>query len=133
MSFTNSLPVNDEFFTGKEFVFTFEGKDHTAGYERILSNFDNISVTLSVGTPICPCGTAYRRDWYFIAEQPSYCARVSRCASYCAPCQPLLRVFSGWIRSPPPTPSPTVGFIEFIEFPYRRVYGVSNSGLLKKK
>ena len=24
------------------------------------------------------------------------------CASYCAPCQPLLRAFSGWIRSPPP-------------------------------
>ena len=24
-------------------------------------------------------------------------------ASYCAPCQPLLRAFSGWIRSPPPT------------------------------
>ena len=25
------------------------------------------------------------------------------CASYCAPCQPLLRAFSGWIRSPPLT------------------------------
>ena len=25
------------------------------------------------------------------------------CASYCAPCQQLLREFSGWIRSPPPT------------------------------
>jgi hypothetical protein len=25
------------------------------------------------------------------------------CASYCAPCQPLLRAFSGWVRSPPPT------------------------------
>ena len=24
------------------------------------------------------------------------------CADYCAPCQPLLRAFSGWIRSPPP-------------------------------
>jgi len=24
-------------------------------------------------------------------------------AGYCAPCQPLLRAFSGWIRSPPPT------------------------------
>ena len=27
----------------------------------------------------------------------------AHCASYCAPCQPLLRAFSGWIRSPPPT------------------------------
>ena len=27
----------------------------------------------------------------------------THCASYCAPCQPLLRAFSGWIRSPPPT------------------------------
>ena len=27
------------------------------------------------------------------------------CASYCAPCQPLLRAFSGWIRSPPLTVS----------------------------
>ena len=25
------------------------------------------------------------------------------CASYCAPCQPLLRAFPDWIRSPPPT------------------------------
>jgi len=25
------------------------------------------------------------------------------CASHCAPCQPLLRAFSGWFRSPPPT------------------------------
>ena len=26
------------------------------------------------------------------------------CAHNCAPCQPLLRAFSGWIRSPPPAP-----------------------------
>ena len=25
------------------------------------------------------------------------------CDSYCVPCQPLLRAFPGWIRSPPPT------------------------------
>ena len=24
------------------------------------------------------------------------------CANYCASCQPLLRAFSGWVRSPPP-------------------------------
>jgi len=28
---------------------------------------------------------------------------LTHCASYCAPCQPLVRAFSGWIRSPPPT------------------------------
>ena len=28
----------------------------------------------------------------------------THCASYCAPCQPLLRAFFGWIRSPPSTP-----------------------------
>ena len=27
----------------------------------------------------------------------------THCASYCAPCQPLLRAFSGWIRSQPST------------------------------
>jgi len=27
----------------------------------------------------------------------------THCANYCAPCQPLLRAFSGWVRSPPPT------------------------------
>jgi len=27
----------------------------------------------------------------------------THCARYCAPSQPLLRAFSGWIRSPPPT------------------------------
>ena len=29
----------------------------------------------------------------------------AHCASHCAPCQPLLRAFSGWLRSPPPTKS----------------------------
>ena len=29
---------------------------------------------------------------------------LTHCARYCAPCQPLLRAFSRWIRSPPPTP-----------------------------
>ena len=28
---------------------------------------------------------------------------TTQCASYCAPCQPLVRAFFGWIRSPPPT------------------------------
>ena len=27
----------------------------------------------------------------------------AHCAVYCAPCQPLLLAFSGWIQSPPPT------------------------------
>ena len=36
----------------------------------------------------------------------------SRCASYFAPCQPILRAFSGWIRSPPPTATCSVG-VEF--------------------
>ena len=31
------------------------------------------------------------------------CPACTHCASYCAPCQPLLRAFSGWIRSPPLT------------------------------
>jgi hypothetical protein len=26
------------------------------------------------------------------------------CAAYCTPCRPLIRAFSGWILSPPPTP-----------------------------
>jgi len=30
----------------------------------------------------------------------------THCACYCAPCQPLLQAFSGWIRSPPPTTTP---------------------------
>jgi len=33
----------------------------------------------------------------------------THCASYCAPCQPLLRAFSGWIRSPPPTSALPIG------------------------
>ena len=37
----------------------------------------------------------------------------THCTTHCAPCQPLLRPFSGWIRTPPPTtrvqePPPTV-------------------------
>ena len=31
-------------------------------------------------------------------------AHATHCATYCTPCQPLIRAFSGWIRNPPPTP-----------------------------
>ena len=30
-------------------------------------------------------------------------AHAARCATYCTPCRPLIRAFSGWIRTPPPT------------------------------
>ena len=30
-------------------------------------------------------------------------AHATHCATYCTPCQPLIRTFSGWIRTPPPT------------------------------
>ena len=59
------------------------------------------------------CQTSiHQRDQYFIAEPPAPAPHLAHprmcgpthCASYCAPCQPLLRAFSGWIRSPPPAP-----------------------------
>jgi len=30
-------------------------------------------------------------------------AHATHCATYCTPCRPLRRAFSGWIRTPPPT------------------------------
>ena len=30
-------------------------------------------------------------------------AHATHCATFCTPCQPLLRAFPGWIRSPPPS------------------------------
>ena len=30
-------------------------------------------------------------------------AHALHCATYCTPCRPLIRAFSGWIRTPPPT------------------------------
>jgi len=30
-------------------------------------------------------------------------ALATHCATYCTPCRPLLRAFSGWILAPPPT------------------------------
>ena len=33
-------------------------------------------------------------------------AHATHCATFCTPCQPPLRAFSRWIRSPPPSPSP---------------------------
>ena len=30
-------------------------------------------------------------------------ALATHCATYCTPCRPLIRAFSGWIRTPPPT------------------------------
>ena len=32
-------------------------------------------------------------------------AHATHCATYCTPCRPLIRAFSGWIRTPPPTPA----------------------------
>ena len=29
-------------------------------------------------------------------------AHATHCATYCTPCRPLIRAFSGWIRTPPP-------------------------------
>jgi hypothetical protein len=29
-------------------------------------------------------------------------AHAMHCATYCTPCRPLIRAFSGWIRTPPP-------------------------------
>ena len=37
------------------------------------------------------------------ASTASCTSRRMCCPTHCAPCQPLLRAFSGWIRSPPPT------------------------------
>ena len=37
------------------------------------------------------------------AHAPKDMLPLRICASYCAPCQPLFRAFSGWILSPPPT------------------------------
>ena len=30
-------------------------------------------------------------------------SHATHCATYCTPCRPLIRAFSGWIRTPPPT------------------------------
>ena len=30
-------------------------------------------------------------------------AHATHCATYCTPCRPLIRAFSGWIQTPPPT------------------------------
>ena len=30
-------------------------------------------------------------------------AHATHCATYCTPCRPLIRAFSGWILTPPPT------------------------------
>jgi hypothetical protein len=36
-------------------------------------------------------------------------AHAPHCATYCTPCRPLIRAFSGWILTPPPTVGITVG------------------------
>ena len=44
------------------------------------------------------------RDWQLIAKQPASAPHIlTHCAAYCTPCRPLLRPFSGWMLSPPPT------------------------------
>ena len=62
-------------------------------------------------TPVDPRGR--KRDWCLycrtISTSTALCTSITmccptHCASYCAPCQPLLRSISGWIRFPPPTP-----------------------------
>jgi hypothetical protein len=52
-------------------------------------------------------GYLAQRDWYFFCRTTSVsAAHATHCATYCTPCQPLLRDFPGWIRSRPPPPSP---------------------------
>ena len=89
-----------------------------------------MGVSLSSRYPCSPLGLAYRGTtqkerclspptWSLCMQRlVFYCRETSastasctsrrmcspaHCASCCAPCQPLLRAFSGWIRSPPPT------------------------------
>ena len=63
-----------------------------------------VSVRVCVQKHLLPFETrSVQRDWCLIAEQPP-APRPSRrmccpshCAGYCAPCQSLLRAFSGWM------------------------------------
>ena len=59
---------------------------------------------------VCVCLPAQRLLFYcratFATTSPCTFRRMccpTHCASYCAPCQPLLREFAYWIRSPPST------------------------------
>jgi hypothetical protein len=47
--------------------------------------------------------TEQRERWVIYCRTTSVSvARATHCASYCTPCRPLIRAFSGWIRTPPP-------------------------------
>ena len=50
-------------------------------------------------------GTAGSVDWDQASQREigEVLPNSTHCATYCTPCRPLIRAFSGWIRTPPPT------------------------------
>ena len=65
------------------------------------------------GRPKCTCVALGYRETGIVLSNNQRQHRTSRapqdvlplllCANYCTLCQPLVRAFSGWIRSPPPS------------------------------
>ena len=52
--------------------------------------------------PHC-CGAICKRLVMYCQPTSVSTAHTTHCDTYCTPCRPLIRAFSGWIRTPPPT------------------------------
>ena len=57
------------------------------------------------GGPVLRCAPPFGEERLVIYCQTTgvSAAHATHCATYCTPCRPLIRAFSGWIRTPPPT------------------------------
>ena len=66
----------------------------------------NFPLCRSSAIPLCLSCTFVERLVIYCRRTSASAAHATHCATFCTPCQPPLRAFSGWIRSPPPSPSP---------------------------
>jgi hypothetical protein len=53
--------------------------------------------------PVCPSSALLIERLVIYCQTTSVsAAHATHCATHCTPCRPLIRAFSGWIRTPPP-------------------------------
>ena len=70
---------------------------------RMLPSANGLGLALDTGAQEAHC---HERLVIYCQTTSVSAAHATHCATNCTPCRPLLRAFSGWIRTPPPTTLP---------------------------
>jgi hypothetical protein len=77
----------------------------TRVYFNLTRVYRKLARVCRTTTRVCPTLTRVCPERLIIYCQTTgvSAAHATHCATYCTPCRPLRRAFSGWIRTPPPT------------------------------